>query len=85
MIVAETEPAPGSAGGYRFVTQPDHAALAGQFADQWGNDAFERPEPAAEVALAAHEHDDGWWPYDRRPHLGGDGPPVDFRGMPADV
>jgi len=77
VIVAET------ADGFRFVTQPDHAALAGQFADHWGNDAFEPPEPAAAVALAAYAHDDGWWPYDRRPHLDSDGRPVDFREMPA--
>jgi hypothetical protein len=77
MIVAET------ADGYQFVTQPAHARLAGQFADHWGNDAFERPVPSAPVRLAAHAHDTGWEAYDRRPHLDDDGEPVDFREMPA--
>lgn len=72
MLVAETDD------GYRFVTQRDHATLAGRFADRWGNGAFDRPEPFASVAAAAHHHDDGWWTYDKRPHLHGDGAPVDF-------
>lgn len=78
MIVAPT------GGGVRFVTQPDHAALAGQFADHWGNDAFERPEPSPAVAIAAHVHDDGWWGRDRRPRLGDDGTPVDFTEVPPE-
>lgn len=78
MIVAET------AEGVRFITQPDHAALAGQFADAWGNDRFAPVEPRAAVALAAHAHDDGWRPYDRRPHLHDDGTPVDFYELGAE-
>ena len=77
VIVAETAEA------YRFVTQPDHAELAGTFAEHWGNGAFDPPEPRASVVLAAHDHDDGWIDYDRRPHLDEDGTPVDFREMPA--
>jgi len=76
MIVAET------ATGFQFVTQPAHAALAGQFADHWGTDRFDRPEQFASLALAAYTHDDGWYGYDRRPHLDGSGEPVDFREMP---
>ena len=45
---------------YRFITQPDHAALAGQFAVHWGNETFERPEPSAAMTLVATTHDDGW-------------------------
>jgi hypothetical protein len=85
MIVAET------ATGYQFVTQPAHAALAGRFADRWGNDRFDRPVPFGPVAFAAYAHDTGWHDYDRRPRLDGAGgsgdasdrEPVDFRGMPA--
>jgi len=79
MIVTET------AGGYQFVTQPAHARLAGRLADDWGGGRFDRPDPAAAVLVAAYNHDTGWWPYDSRPHLDGDGQPVDFREMPADV
>jgi hypothetical protein len=68
---------------YQFVTQPDHAELAGQFADHWGG-AAARPEPFESLVLAAYLHDVGWEAYDRRPRLDDDGEPVDFRGMPAD-
>ncbi|WP_415381044.1 DUF3891 family protein [Halosimplex sp. TS25] len=85
MIVAET------AEGYQFVTQPDHAALAGQFADHWGTDdtgpdttQFDRPDPFAPLALAAYAHDTGWRDFDRHPRLSDDGEPIDFREMPAD-
>lgn len=79
MLVAETPD------GYRFVTQPAHAALAGQFADHWGNEAFDRPEPLPSVAIAAHRHDDGWRDYDRQPHLHPDGTPVDFTELPPET
>lgn len=77
MIVAET-PA-----GYRFVTQPDHARLAGAFAAHWGNGDVERPTPRPALLAAARIHDDGWATYDRRPHLGDDGTPVDFVELDA--
>lgn len=75
MIVAETNH------GYQFVTQPDHAALAGQFADRWGTDRFDEPTPRGPLRIAAYNHDLGWWTYDRRPHLDTEGEPIDFRGM----
>ncbi|EFW90941.1 hypothetical protein ZOD2009_17383 [Haladaptatus paucihalophilus DX253] len=78
MIIADGE------GHYRFITQPDHARLAGRFAEHWGNETFERPEPFAAMVLAADAHDDGWWEYDRRPHLE-DGEVVDFLSVPADA
>ena len=77
MIVAETEDR------WRFVTQPDHAALAGRFAAHWGNDAFDRPRPRLPMLVAARDHDDGWWAYDRHPHLDENGRPVDFRELNA--
>ena len=60
---------------YRFVTQPDHAALAGQFADRWGG-AAARPVPFNSLVVAAYLHDAGWTDYDRRPRLDDDGEPV---------
>jgi hypothetical protein len=78
MLVAQRD------GTYRFVTQTAHAAVAGQFAERWGSEAFESPTPRAAVTAAAHNHDNGWWAYDRRPHLDG-GEPVDFRGVPPDT
>lgn len=72
MIVAST------GGGYRFTTQPEHAGLAGQFADHWGNDDFDRPEPLPAVVAATSSHDDGWWPFDSLPRLDDDGSPLNF-------
>lgn len=77
MIVAET------ADAYRLVTQPDHAALAGQFADRWGAEPFESLTPSPAVALAAHHHDAGWTAYDRRPRRSEDGSPRTFTEVPA--
>jgi len=71
MIVAET---PDS---YRFVTQPEHAAQVGRFAEAWGGGAFAEPSPRAPVVMAAALHDAGWHDYDLAPHL------VD--GTPASV
>ena len=79
MIVAET------AGGYRFVTQPAHARLAGAFAAHWGDGALATPTPLPSVVLAAERHDDGWWRYDRRPHLDDDGRPLGFTNVPDAV
>lgn len=79
VIVAET------ADRYRFVTQPDHAVLAGTFADHWGNDDIEHPVSMPPVAMAVYLHDVGWETYDRWPHLADGGRPVDFRETPAAV
>ena len=47
-----------------LITQLDHAALAGRFGGEWGNDGFEAPEPRASVILAASRHDEGWREWD---------------------
>ncbi|WP_418280523.1 DUF3891 family protein [Halorubrum sp. DTA98] len=73
----------GTSDGIRFVTQPDHAALAGRLAELWGGEEFASPTPTAAVRLAVHAHDDGWWPRDRRPRLGPDGSPQAFHELPA--
>ena len=68
----------------QFVTQPAHAALAGQLADHWGG-AVEAPAPRASAVHAAYAHDDGWLAYDQVPHRHDDGRVVDFRSVPDDV
>jgi glyoxylase-like metal-dependent hydrolase (beta-lactamase superfamily II) len=42
------------------VTHPDHARLAGAFAERWGNERFLPPEPRAHVLKGIARHDDGW-------------------------
>ncbi len=61
-----------------LVTHPDHAALAGEFADAWGNDRFARPEPFAAIRHAVHHHDDGWLARDAQPSLTAAGKPEAF-------
>lgn len=74
MLIAETETE------YRFVTQPAHAALAGRLAEKWDTAAT-----APEVAMATYNHDNGWWEYDRCPHLTDDGTPVGVGDVPAET
>lgn len=79
VIVAET------ARGYRFITQPAHARLSGAFAAHWGDGALATPTPLPAVVLAAERHDDGWWRFDRRPHLDDAGRPIGFTDVPDAV
>jgi hypothetical protein len=60
-----------------LIRQTDHAALAGLFAEHWGNAEFARPSPRDPLIAAAVHHDDGWllWealpridPFTRRPY-----------------
>lgn len=78
MLVAETETA------YRFVTQPAHAALAGRLADWWVRED-DTAATAPEVAMATDNHDNGWWEYDRCPHLTDVGTPVGVGDVPAET
>ncbi|WP_240145734.1 DUF3891 family protein [Halococcus salsus] len=68
--------------GYRFVTQPDHAALSGRLASHWGNERFDEPAPRSAVCLAATHHDHGWHDYDLRPHRADDGTLRGFTNVP---
>ncbi len=72
MIRAETQ------SGWLLITHPDHARLAGQIAEAWGNDRFTPPEPFASVLYAVHHHDDGWLARDAAPFLTRDGKPEAF-------
>jgi hypothetical protein len=45
--------------GWWLVTHPEHAHLAGEFANRWGNDQFASPEPREQVLRGIYSHDDG--------------------------
>ncbi len=64
--------------GYWLVTHPDHARLAGAFAEQWGNDLFLAPEPRARVLRGIATHDDGWAARDQQPQITKLGKPSAF-------
>jgi hypothetical protein len=64
--------------GWWLVTHPDHARLAGAFADRWGNDKFLPPEPRAHVLKGIARHDDGWLARDAAPQITRQGKPSAF-------
>jgi hypothetical protein len=64
--------------GYFLITHPDHAHLAGRFADHWGNDLFLPPTPRANVLHGIHVHDDGWLARDAQPSITRQGKPSAF-------
>ncbi len=72
MIRAETDQ------DWILITHPDHAKLAGEFADAWGNDRFAPPEPFAPIRHAVYHHDDGWLARDANPSLTPAGKPEAF-------
>ena len=72
MIRFETET------GWRLVTHPEHAALAGRIAEVWGNNTFAGPNPRADVLKAIFHHDDGWLARDSVPVLTRAGKPAAF-------
>ncbi len=52
-----------------MIRQTDHAYLAGFFARELGNRAFQKPEPFDSFCLAAAEHDNGWQEWDLVPGI----------------
>jgi hypothetical protein len=64
--------------GWWLVTHPDHANLAGAFAERWGNDLFLRPEPREHVLRGIARHDDGWAARDAAPQITRQGKPSAF-------
>src|SRR5579863_4452198 len=61
--------------GWWLVTHPDHARLAGAFAERWGNDLFPPPEPREHVLRGISRHDDGWIARDSAPQITRQGKP----------
>jgi hypothetical protein len=64
--------------GWWLVTHPDHARLAGAFAERWGNDRFLEPEPRVNVLKGIARHDDGWLARDAKPQITRQGKPSAF-------
>jgi hypothetical protein len=64
--------------GWWLVTHPDHARLAGAFAERWGNDLFLPPEPREHVLRGIARHDDGWAARDAAPQITRQGKPSAF-------
>ncbi|TVQ67745.1 MAG: DUF3891 family protein [Balneolaceae bacterium] len=68
-----------------LITQPAHAWISGQIAENWGGDGFARPPPWKELCFAAARHDDGWTGRDIQPEWNaGTRLPYDFKNIPID-
>ena len=68
-----------------FITQRDHAALAGEIMHGWRDPALERNPRRDDILLATREHDNGWMEEDRDTHVAPDGAPLDFVTVPHEV
>ena len=64
--------------GWWLITHPDHARLAGAFAEAWGNEVFHKPEPRGRVLDGIACHDDGWAERDAHPKITREGKPSAF-------
>jgi hypothetical protein len=68
--------------GWILVTQYDHAVLAGNLMERWGNETFSPPLPCDEVLFAVREHDCGWKEWDSAPKINPEnGYPANFMEM----
>jgi hypothetical protein len=64
--------------GWWMITHPDHARLAGAFAEAWGNAQYRKPEPHARVLHGITSYDDGWMMRDAHPKVTPHGKPSAF-------
>jgi hypothetical protein len=64
--------------GWWLIRHPDHAFLAGQFAEHWGNEVFAKPDPRNDVIEGIRRHDDGWSVRDQAPLITRAGKPSAF-------
>jgi hypothetical protein len=64
--------------GWWLITHPDHARLAGDFAEAWGNAWFVSPHPRERVLKGIRCHDDGWAARDALPQITRQGKPSAF-------
>jgi hypothetical protein len=63
-----------------LILQTDHSRIAGLLAAHWGNDQFAKLQPYSSMVLAAQEHDSGWWDWEIKPSINGQGYPSDYIG-----
>jgi hypothetical protein len=64
-------------GDFLLIAQHDHALIAGELAEQFGNDSFARPEPRDHALRGVRLHDCGWPLHDDAPIRNKEGKPLD--------
>ncbi|MEA2709474.1 MAG: hypothetical protein QOF78_2075 [Phycisphaerales bacterium] len=72
-------------GDFLLITQHDHALIAGELAEQFGNHNFARPEPRESALRGVSLHDCGWPLHDAEPTISKEGKPLDVFESPRDV
>ncbi len=65
-------------GEFLLIAQHDHALIAGELAEQFGNEQFSTPEPRDKTIRGVALHDCGWPLHD-------DAPMRNAKGLPSDV
>lgn len=70
---------------FLLITQHDHALIAGELADHFGNEYFATPDPHASVMKGVELHDAGWPLHDDEPTLSKANLPLDVFEMPQDI
>jgi len=70
---------------YFLNHQNDHAILAGQLAQHFGNDRFATPEPRESVLTGVRMHDAGWPLHDDEPTLNKAHHPLDVFEVPRSI
>src|SRR5215207_5051766 len=70
---------------FLLITQHDHALVAGQLAEVFGNDHFAAPLPREQTLAGVNLHDCGWPLHDDQPTLNPDGLPLDVFETPRDI
>lgn len=69
---------------FLFITQPDHAHLAGEILSLWRADGLPDNPRRDDLLFAAREHDNGWREADAAPRWNAErGRPHDFITLPA--
>ena len=68
-----------------FITQADHARLAGRIMRAWRLDGLPDHPRRDGILAAIDDHDNGWQEEDAELHLSGTGEPLDFIAVPPPV
>jgi Protein of unknown function (DUF3891) len=68
-----------------LITQHDHALLAGQLAQQYGNERFDPPSPREATITGVAMHDSGWPLHDDLPTLNAKHLPLDVFESPRAI
>jgi hypothetical protein len=72
-------------GEFLLITQNDHALLAGELAEVFGNERFAEPQPRESALRGINLHDCGWPLHDNEPTLNKEGKPLDVFETPAAI